>query len=37
MMQILTQMKALAPIVFHDFELDSERMVAFRNDPEIKD
>jgi len=37
MMQILTQMKALAPIVFHDFELDTERMVAFRNDPEIKD
>jgi thymidylate synthase (FAD) len=36
-MQILKQMKELAPIVFHDFVLDNERMVAYRNDPEIRD
>jgi thymidylate synthase (FAD) len=36
-MQILKTMKELAPIVFHDFVLDTEQMVAYRNDPEIKD
>lgn len=36
-MQILKTMKELAPIVFHDFVLDTEQMVAHRNDPEIKD
>jgi len=37
MMQILKHMKELAPIVFHDFELDLDKMVAHRNDPEIRD
>lgn len=36
-MQILKHMKTLAPIVFHDFVLDLDKMVAYRNDPEIRD